>query len=191
MELARPLAISRTPALVPLKRSKLISNNQDLWLRIEAAEALARIGPAALVALPELLTMIARGPSPADPRGMEQRYLSFAVFGQMLPQGPDRSRPRTSQQSGHYWTPKRRRSSPRRSRPRLRQTLLRGNQTAPPGHSRLRRQAGSQRHHVCRWDSPSSDSTFSLNIGLKREFLSFSKSCKQTAGARADVSQLA
>ena len=28
--------------------------------------------------------MIARGPSPADPRGMEQRYLSFAVFGQML-----------------------------------------------------------------------------------------------------------
>ncbi|MGB0327739.1 MAG: DUF6288 domain-containing protein [Akkermansiaceae bacterium] len=58
--------------------------HEDLWLRIEAAEALARIGPAALVALPELLTMIARGPSPADPRGMEQRYLSFAVFGQML-----------------------------------------------------------------------------------------------------------
>lgn len=35
-------------------------------------------------ALPELLTMIAKGPTPSDPRGMEQRYLSFAVFDRML-----------------------------------------------------------------------------------------------------------
>ena len=35
-------------------------------------------------ALPKLLTMLAKHPSEDDPRGMEQRYLSFAVFGKML-----------------------------------------------------------------------------------------------------------
>ncbi|MFK7850060.1 MAG: DUF6288 domain-containing protein [Akkermansiaceae bacterium] len=56
----------------------------DLWLRVKAAEALAVIGPAAMVALPEMLERIAEGPSKSDPRGMEQRFLCFAVFGTML-----------------------------------------------------------------------------------------------------------
>jgi hypothetical protein len=55
-----------------------------MWLRIKAAEALAEIGKPAMSTVPELLTMLAKGPSESDPRGMEQRYLSFAVFGKML-----------------------------------------------------------------------------------------------------------
>ncbi|MGJ8695703.1 MAG: DUF6288 domain-containing protein [Verrucomicrobiaceae bacterium] len=67
---------------VPALRKNL--KHQDLWLRVKAAEALATMGEAAMEALPELLTMIAKGASPSDPRAMEQRYLSFAVFGKML-----------------------------------------------------------------------------------------------------------
>ena len=58
--------------------------HEDLWLRVEAAEALAHIGQPAMGALPELLPMTAKGPTPRDPRAMEQRYLSFAVFGKLL-----------------------------------------------------------------------------------------------------------
>lgn len=58
--------------------------HDDLWLRIKAAEALANIGGPAMSTVPELLTMLAQEPSESDPRGMEQRYLSFAVFGKML-----------------------------------------------------------------------------------------------------------
>lgn len=63
--------------------------NEDLWLRIKAAEALAAIGEPAMATVPELLTMLAKGPSENDPRGMEQRYLCFAVFGQMLKRSLD------------------------------------------------------------------------------------------------------
>jgi hypothetical protein len=55
-----------------------------LWLRIKAAEALASIGKPAMPSLPALLGMLAKEPPTSDPRGMEQRYLSFAVFGKML-----------------------------------------------------------------------------------------------------------
>lgn len=69
------------PAL-PVLRKTL--SDKDLWLRILAAEALANIGAPAKEALPELLTMMAKGESDADPRGMEQRYLSYFVFGNFL-----------------------------------------------------------------------------------------------------------
>jgi hypothetical protein len=58
--------------------------HDDLWLRIKAAEALANIGQAAMPTAPVLLNMLAKGPSSSDPRGMEQRYLSFSVFGKLL-----------------------------------------------------------------------------------------------------------
>lgn len=58
--------------------------HDDLWLRIRAATALAAIGDRAVEALPDMLTMISRGPSPEDPRGMEQRYVASAIFGKML-----------------------------------------------------------------------------------------------------------
>jgi hypothetical protein len=59
-------------------------DHQDLWLRILAADTLAHIGEPAMGTLPLLLERIIKGPTAADPRGMEQRYLCFAVFGQML-----------------------------------------------------------------------------------------------------------
>lgn len=61
----------------------------DLWLRIRAAEALASIGEPAMSTVPKLLEMLVRGPSMSDPRGMEQRYLCFAIFGQMLKRSLD------------------------------------------------------------------------------------------------------
>ena len=66
--------------------SKLIAllDHEDLWLRCVAANALSRMGEAGLAALPRMLEGIAKGPGPDDPRGMEQRYLSFAVFDRML-----------------------------------------------------------------------------------------------------------
>lgn len=71
-----------SPEAVTALRKNL--DHKDLWLRVEAAEALARIGEPAMSALPKLLTMLAKPPSGDDPRGMEQRYLSFAIFGRML-----------------------------------------------------------------------------------------------------------
>lgn len=51
----------------------------DMWLRIRAAFALASIGTPALGAVPELLRR-SIAVSPDDPRGMEAKYLSFALF---------------------------------------------------------------------------------------------------------------
>ena len=63
---------------VPALKSTL--RHDDLWLRVKAAEALAGIGQPAMSAVPELLAMLARVPASNDPRGMEQRYLCFALF---------------------------------------------------------------------------------------------------------------
>ncbi len=52
----------------------------DLWLRIKAAEAFAAIGEPAMKAVPQLLELLARVDVKNDPRGMQQRYLSFALF---------------------------------------------------------------------------------------------------------------
>lgn len=68
-------------AVEPLRRCL---KDDDLWVRVKAAEALASTGKAAMVALPDLLEMLAKGASKDDPRGMEQRYLSFAIFDKML-----------------------------------------------------------------------------------------------------------
>ncbi|MFU8892436.1 MAG: DUF6288 domain-containing protein [Luteolibacter sp.] len=59
-------------------------NHEDLWLRCLAADTLAHIGESAAVAVPILLKRLTHGPTDQDPRGMEQRFMSFAVFGQML-----------------------------------------------------------------------------------------------------------
>jgi len=57
-------------------------DHEDLWLRIKAAESLAAMGKAGTPAVPLLLKRLTRGPSPEDPRGMEQRYLCYALFNQ-------------------------------------------------------------------------------------------------------------
>lgn len=54
--------------------------SEDLWLRIKAAEALAMIGSKAKVALPDMLALLAQVDKVKDPRGMQQRYLSFVLF---------------------------------------------------------------------------------------------------------------
>lgn len=68
----------RAQLAVPELRKALNAN--DLWLRIKAADALAGIGSPARVAVPELLSMLCQSDPEADPRGMQQRYLCFALF---------------------------------------------------------------------------------------------------------------
>ena len=63
---------------VPVLRKTLRA--KELWLRIKAAEALASIGQAAMPAVPRLLKMLTRWDPKTDPRGMQQRYLCFALF---------------------------------------------------------------------------------------------------------------
>ncbi len=60
-----------------------LTNNlkhNDLWLRIKAAETLATIGAPAMQTVPQLLAMLAAADAVKDPRGMQQRYLCFALF---------------------------------------------------------------------------------------------------------------
>lgn len=68
----------RAAPLVSDLRSTLASDDQ--WVRIKSAKALAAIGDAATPALPDLLSMLAEDPPASDPRGMQQRYLCFALF---------------------------------------------------------------------------------------------------------------
>ena len=51
-----------------------------LWLRIKTAEALAAIGSPALKTTPKLLQLLTEVDQKTDPRGMQQRYLAFALF---------------------------------------------------------------------------------------------------------------
>ncbi len=88
------------PAVPALKKTL---RHHDLWLRVKAADALAAIGAPAMTALPELLAMLAKGPTDIDPRGMEQRYLCFAIFGKLLKRsldGVDRGRLRKAVAAG-------------------------------------------------------------------------------------------
>ena len=80
------LKAAAAPA-VPALRATL--RHPDLWLRVQAADALAAIGGPAMAAVPELLERLAQDPTGEDPRGMEQRYLCFAVFGKMLKKSLD------------------------------------------------------------------------------------------------------
>jgi hypothetical protein len=71
------LKAAAAPAVPALQESL---KHPDLWFRVQAAEALSSIGAAAMPALPDLLRMIARPAPTDDPRGMEQRFLCFALF---------------------------------------------------------------------------------------------------------------
>jgi hypothetical protein len=65
------------PAVDALRRAL---GADDLWLRVKAAEALAAIGKSAAAAVPQLLAMMTQLDPQRDPRGMQQRYLTFALF---------------------------------------------------------------------------------------------------------------
>jgi hypothetical protein len=68
----------RGAAAVDPLRSSLQA--EDLWLRIKAAEALAAIGKPAMKCVPDLLKLLTEGNAKTDPRGMQQRYVTFALF---------------------------------------------------------------------------------------------------------------
>ena len=76
---------------IPALRANL--KHPELWVRIKAAEAIAATGNPGMVALPELLERLAVGPTDTDPRGMEQRFLTFVVFGEMLKRSLDGADP--------------------------------------------------------------------------------------------------
>jgi hypothetical protein len=82
--------------------TKLLSHG-DLWMRVKAAETLSGIGAPAMSTVPVLLERLARKTSAGDPRGMEQRYLCFNVFGKMLKNslaGVDQALLRKAERSG-------------------------------------------------------------------------------------------
>lgn len=54
-------------------------SDKDMWLRVRAAFALTCIGRPAMKAVPQLLKMSVVV-NPADPRGLEAKYLSYALF---------------------------------------------------------------------------------------------------------------
>ena len=74
LEMQRQRGAGAVPALLAAFHS------DDLWLRILAAEALAGIGEPARMAVPQMLLRLTEGDPGDDPRGMEQRYVSFALF---------------------------------------------------------------------------------------------------------------
>ena len=65
------------PAVEALRRAL---GADDLWLRVKAAEALAAIGKPAAAAVPQLLAMMTQLDPQRDPRAMQQRYMTFALF---------------------------------------------------------------------------------------------------------------
>ena len=121
------------PAIEPLRKAL---SDPDLWLRIKAAEALAAIGAPAMPVVPQLLKLLAQVDPQSDPRGMQQRYLSFALFdgGGMLSrsiEGVDREALYEAVRAGRKNQDGR---APGRSGRGLRHLLVVG----AYGHSRLR-----------------------------------------------------
>lgn len=57
-----------------------VFESDDLWTRVKAAEAIAAIGPEAMPLVPMLLARLAALTEEDDVRGMERRYLCFALF---------------------------------------------------------------------------------------------------------------
>lgn len=74
LKMQRGRAAPAVPALIKTLDA------DDLWLRVLAADALAGIGSPAKSAVPAMLKRLARRNVVDDPRGMEQRYLCFALF---------------------------------------------------------------------------------------------------------------
>lgn len=80
------MKIRAAPA-VPKLRDAL--DAKEMWLRIKAADALVAIGDEARPTIPKLLDMLIREPGADDPRSMEQRFLSFALFDRFLSKSLD------------------------------------------------------------------------------------------------------
>ena len=55
-------------------------SDEDMWVRVLAAKAIASTGQPGRVAIPQLLKMLTQNDRKQDPRQMEQRYLTQIVF---------------------------------------------------------------------------------------------------------------
>ena len=83
-ETLKQLGGHSTPAVDALIKQL---GEKDIWLRIKATEALCKIGDPAAKALPDLLRLLLEVDTKNDPRGMQQRGLTAAIFdrgGQMF-----------------------------------------------------------------------------------------------------------
>ena len=78
------LILLKADSAPAVRKLTALLQHDDLWLRVKAAETLAHIGKPAMSTLPLLLDKLAKEPTAADPRGVEQRYLCVSVFGIML-----------------------------------------------------------------------------------------------------------
>ncbi|MGC6466693.1 MAG: DUF6288 domain-containing protein [Akkermansiaceae bacterium] len=76
LKMIRGRGAEAVPALLETFKS------EDLWLRVLSANALAGIGQPAKSTVPVLLERLTQSGGKDDPRNMEQRYLSFALFNQ-------------------------------------------------------------------------------------------------------------
>jgi len=78
------LILLKAAAAPAVPKLTSLLNHEDLWMRVKAAEALSHIGAPAMPSLPILLERLAKGPGESDPRGMEQRFLCFSIFENLL-----------------------------------------------------------------------------------------------------------
>ena len=77
-------ALARKPR-PPMRDLLKKPGTSRLETRYGACQAFAKLRTKSSPALPDMLGRMARnGPGKEDPRGMEQRYLSFDIFGTML-----------------------------------------------------------------------------------------------------------
>ena len=64
-------------ALKPLRRAL---SDENMWVRVLAAKAIANTGQPGRVAIPQLLKMLTENDRENDPRQIEQRYLTQIIF---------------------------------------------------------------------------------------------------------------
>lgn len=63
---------------IPKLRENL--KHDDMWVRVKAVEALCAIGEPAAEAVPDIIKLLTQTDPKNDPRAMEQRFISFALF---------------------------------------------------------------------------------------------------------------
>jgi hypothetical protein len=74
------LAILRDRAAPATNALIACLSHPDMWLRVQAAEALTGIGQPAAKAAPILLELIIREDKAGDPRNMHQRFITMSLF---------------------------------------------------------------------------------------------------------------
>lgn len=76
------LAKQKGKAAPAVKQLQRALSDEDMWVRVLAAKAIASTGGPGKKALPQLLKMLTQNDREQDPRQMEQRYLTQIIFDQ-------------------------------------------------------------------------------------------------------------